>query len=109
MRIELFDDSGREVQFGLLEGGRDFEMVEGHLKLRDPRGETRWEAGNMAAGVGRENVALYYATSGDLLGRKDGTAAGLLFYVVPTVGFGTDWMVWRRATSADLESRQLHK
>ena len=98
LHVRLLDEQRLEVASVSLQRGVNFDFSRGFLNLHGPFTGGDAKAGNIAAYVGYESAGLYLTTTHDLLGRRSGRGAGLLFYFIPFLGGSRYWVLWPQAT-----------
>lgn len=88
LHATLLDSRGRVLDQQYVQR---FRLRSGALLLSRASGATTDAFGS---GAGTQSCAITRAANGDLVSQLDGTSAGLLFNVIPAVGFGTNWAYW---------------
>jgi hypothetical protein len=73
--------------------GLDFEYKGDSIILTNASGFSRDAFG---MGFGTAFFCIHLTSDGGLVGEIKGTAAGLLFYVIPAIGFGRNWNYWKK-------------
>jgi hypothetical protein len=96
LHIRLLDGQGLEIAATDLHRGADFDLSSGSLTLYGPFSCYHGRYGNLGAGVEHDSAKLYVSSTDDLLGTQSGTDVALLFYFVPSVLGGQDWILWPR-------------
>lgn len=76
-----------------LEPGTGYSVRDGTLWLPTDEGFAYHPLGS---GVGTGAYSLYLTESGDLAGSAAGVAAGFWLNVIPILGIGRDWTLWKR-------------
>jgi hypothetical protein len=90
------DGHGSEIAATDLHRGSDFDLSGDALTLYGPFSGYHDSSGNLGAGVGHRLARLYVSSTHDLLGTQSETNVALLFYFVPSVLGGQDWILWPR-------------
>lgn len=96
LHVRLLDGHGLELAATDLHRGSDFDRSSRALTLYGPFSGYHGSSGNLGAGVGHRMARLYVSSTHDLLGTQSETSVALLFYFVPSVLGGQDWMIWSR-------------
>jgi hypothetical protein len=94
LHLRLLDGQGVEIAATDLHRSSDFDLSSGKLILYGPFSGNHGAQGNLGVGVQHHNANLYVTPTHDLLGTQSETSVGLLFYFVPSVLGGTDWILW---------------
>lgn len=94
--VRLLDGKGLEIAATDLHRGSDFDLSSGALTLYGPFSGYHWRHGNLGAGLEHHSARLYVSATHDLLGTQSETNVALLFYFVPSVLGGKDWILWPR-------------
>ncbi len=93
LKVELIDSDYRSKGTTNLKKYSDFSVRHGTILLPP---ESGFSAGALGAGVWTGSCRLHITDRGGLVGEKKGVATGLVFHVIPGVGFGNDWCFWER-------------
>jgi hypothetical protein len=96
LHVRLLDGHGLEIAATDLHRGSDFDLSSDALTLYGPFSGCHGSSGNLGAGVGHRVARLYVSSTHDLLGTQSETNFALLFYFVPSVLGGQDWILWPR-------------
>jgi hypothetical protein len=96
--VRLLDGRGLEIAATDLHRGSDFDLSGGAIALYGPFSGNHGTSGNLGAGVEHHNAELYVSSTQDLLGTQSSCNVGLLFYFVPSVLGGKDWILWPRVS-----------
>jgi hypothetical protein len=99
LHVRLLDGHGLEIAATDLHRGSDFDLSDNALALYGPFSGYHGSSGNLGAGVGHQTARLYVSSTHDLLGTQSKTNVALLFYFVPSVLGGQDWILWPRLAS----------
>ncbi len=94
--VRLLDGQGLEIAATDLHRGSDFDLSSGALTLYGPFSGHHWSHGNLGVGVEHHSARLYVSATRDLLGTQSEANVALLFYFVPSVLGGKDWILWPR-------------
>jgi hypothetical protein len=94
--VRLLNEQGLEIAATDLHLGSDFDLSSGTLALYGPFSGNHGSSGNLGAGVEHHGARLYVSSTHDLLGTQSSCNVGLLFYFVPSVIGGKDWILWPR-------------
>jgi len=100
LHVRLLDGHGLEIGATDLHRGSDFDLSGNALALYGPFSGYHGSSGNLGAGVGHQKARLYVSPTHDLLGTLSKTNFTLLFYFVPSVLGGQDWILWLRLASS---------
>lgn len=96
LAVRLLDGQGLEIAATDLHRGSDFDLSSGVLILYGPFSAAHGSSGNLGAGVEYHSAGLYVSSNHDLIGTQSSSNVGLLFYFVPMVMGGEDWIIWPR-------------
>lgn len=99
LHLSLLDGHGLEIAATDLHRGSDFDLSGDALALYGPFSGYHWRNGNLGAGVEHHKARLFVSSTHDLLGTQSETNFALLFYFVPSVLGGQDWILWPRLAS----------
>jgi hypothetical protein len=94
--VRLLDGQGSEIAATDLHRGSDFVLSGSAMALYGPFSGNHGSSGNLGAGVEHHSAELYVSSTHDLLGTQSSSNVGLLFYFVPSVLGGKDWILWPR-------------
>ena len=100
LHLRLLDGHGLEIAATDLHRGSDFDLSGNALALYGPFSGYHGASGNLGAGVEHHKARLYVSSTHDLLGTQSKTNFALLFYFVPSVLGGQDWILWPRLASS---------
>jgi hypothetical protein len=100
LHVSLLDGHGLEIAVTDLHRGSDFDLSGNTLALYGPFSGYHGSSGILGAGVGHQTANLYVSSTHDLLGTLSKTNLALLFYFVPSVLGGQDWILWPRLASS---------
>jgi hypothetical protein len=98
LHLRLLDGHGLELVSTDLHRGSDLDLSGDALALYGPFSGYHGSSGNLGAGVGHRVAGLYVSSNHELLGKQSETNLGLLFYFVPSLLGGQDWILWPRLT-----------
>jgi hypothetical protein len=96
LHVRLLNGHEAEIAATDLYRGSNFDLSSDALTLYGPFSGYHDSSGNLGAGVGHRMARLYVSSTHDLLGTQSETNVGLLFYFVPSVLGGQDWILWPR-------------
>jgi hypothetical protein len=99
LQIRLLDEQGLEIAATVLHRSTDFDLSSRNLVLYGPFSGYHGSSGNLGAGVEHHSANLYVSATHDLLGSQSTSNVALLFYFVPSVLGGEDWILWPRSAS----------
>jgi hypothetical protein len=99
LHVRLLDGHGLEIAATDLYRGSDFDLSGEALALYGSFSGYHGSSGNLGAGVGHRMASLYVSSTHDLLGTQSEANVALLFYFVPSVLGGQDWILWPRLAS----------
>ena len=98
LHLRLLNGRGLEIAAIDLRRGADFDLSSDCLVFTtDHFSGYHNSSGNLGAGVGHRMARLYVSSTHDLLGTQSETNVALLFYFVPSVLGGEDWILWPRS------------
>jgi hypothetical protein len=101
LAVRLLDGQGLEIAATDLHRGSDFDLSGGAIALYGPFSGNHGSSGNLGAGVEHHSAELHVSTTHDLLGTQSSSNVGLLFYFVPSVLGGKDWILWPRVSQEE--------